>query len=55
MSSKIALLDINAIYTGNDPGLIDMAGGTAVSCLVDDHVHVTRAVERWQAEVRFGI
>jgi predicted amidohydrolase YtcJ len=38
---------------GKNTQVIDVAGATVIPGLIDNHMHFTRAVERWHTQVRF--
>jgi predicted amidohydrolase YtcJ len=38
---------------GKNTQVIDVAGATVILGLIDNHMHFTRAVERWHTQVRF--
>src|SRR6185369_6984630 len=38
---------------GKGTKVIDVAGATVIPGLIDNHMHFTRAVERWHTQVRF--
>src|SRR4029450_13483825 len=38
---------------GPDPRVIDVAGATVIPGLIDNHFHLTRAVDRWHRQARF--
>ena len=42
-----------ARYAGTGTQVIDVAGATIIPGLIDNHVHFTRAVERWHMQARF--
>ena len=42
-----------ARYAGAGTEVIDVAGATIIPGLIDNHVHFTRAVERWHMQARF--
>jgi predicted amidohydrolase YtcJ len=42
-----------ARYAGPTTEVIDLAGATVIPGLIDNHFHLTRAVERWHMQARF--
>jgi predicted amidohydrolase YtcJ len=42
-----------ARYTGPNTRVIDVAGATVIPGLIDNHFHLTRAVDRWHRQARF--
>jgi predicted amidohydrolase YtcJ len=42
-----------ARYTGSNTRVIDVAGATVIPGLIDNHFHLTRAVDRWHHQARF--
>ena len=42
-----------ARYSGPSTRVIDVAGATVIPGLIDNHFHLTRAVDRWHRHVRF--
>jgi predicted amidohydrolase YtcJ len=42
-----------ARYAGPNTRVIDVAGGTVIPGLIDNHFHLTRAVDRWHRQARF--
>jgi predicted amidohydrolase YtcJ len=42
-----------ARYTGPNTQIIDVAGATVIPGLIDNHFHLTRAVDRWHIQARF--
>ena len=42
-----------ARYAGPTTRIIDVAGATVIPGLIDNHFHLTRAVERWHLQARF--
>jgi predicted amidohydrolase YtcJ len=42
-----------ARYAGPNTRVIDVAGATVVPGLIDNHFHLTRAVDRWHRQARF--
>jgi len=46
-------IDDIARFAGPDTQIIDVAGATVIPGLIDNHFHLTRAVERWHEQARF--
>jgi len=42
-----------ARYVGTKTRVIDVAGATVIPGLIDNHFHLTRAVDRWHQQARF--
>lgn len=42
-----------ARYVGGNTRLIDVAGATVIPGLIDNHFHLTRAVDTWHRQARF--
>jgi predicted amidohydrolase YtcJ len=42
-----------ARYAGPNTRVIDVAGATVIPGLIDNHFHLTRAVDRWHRQARF--
>src|SRR4029453_10341857 len=40
-------------YAGPDTRVVDVAGATVIPGLIDNHFHLTRAVDRWHRQARF--
>src|SRR5262245_42347539 len=40
-------------YVGPNTRVIDVAGATVIPGLIDNHFHLTRAVDRWHRQARF--